>query len=416
MGESVSHNAWNQYGRARRTWVGRLIAALLVMAAAGVVVLLLLTPAPPKPAPEVAPTPVNVAVRMIEPLSELIDTLTLSAVVEPEVVVRVAAEVAGRVERYGLRERALQWRGREFPAGRTIAEGEPVEAGEILIHLNRELLQAAYDRAKAQYEYDEREYRRIADLFEREVTAKTEFDTARTRRDISRAALDEAERSLERTTIFAPTDGFLNRLAIEPGEYAVPGQNVAEIVALSRVKVAVDVPESEVHHLRVGDRAVVLARSPDQLELGGEIRYISELADTETRTSRVEIVVENPEHVLRSGQIVRARLTRRVLKDVIMIPLGSVIPLEEGRIVYVVNDDHAVRREVTLGLIEGREVEILEGLQAGDRLIVAGHRYVGPGQLVTVVSDIAASGQGVAEAPTGSGTTKSATDGASDLP
>lgn len=416
MGESVSRDAWKQYDRARRTWVGRSIAALLVLAAAGVVVLLFLIPAPPKPAAEVAPTPVNVVVRMIEPLPELIDTLTLSAVVEPEVVVRVAAEVAGRVERYGLRERTLQWRGREFPAGRTIAEGEPVEAGETLIHLNRELLQAAYDRAKAQYEYDEREYRRIADLFEREVTAKTEFDTARTRRDISRAALDEAERSLERTTIFAPRDGFLNRLMIEPGEYAVPGQNVAEIVALSRVKVAVDVPESEVHHLRAGDRAVVLARTPEQLELAGEIQYISELADTETRTSRVEIVVENPEHVLRSGQIVRARLTRRVLKDVIMIPLGSVIPLEEGRIVYVVNDDHAVRREVTLGLIEGREVQVLEGLQAGDRLIVAGHRYVGPGQLVTVVSDIAASGSGVVEAPADSRTTKSATDGASDLP
>ena len=385
MDKPVAIQSSNSHRSTSGSWRGRLIATLIVLAVASLVVLLALTPQVKEPLPEIAPTPVNVVVKTITPLPELPDTLTLSAVVEPENVVRVAAEVAGRVERYGVRQRALQWRARDFPAGETIEEGEPIEVGAPLIHLNQDLLQAAFDRAQAQYQYDESEYERITDLFERGVTSKTEFDSARTRREVSRAAFEEAARSLERTTIVSPLAGFLNRLTIEPGEYVSPGDVVAEIVQLDRVKVVVDIPERDVHYMHIGDRAVVLARSPEDIELSGEIRYLSELADDQTRTSRMEISVDNRDHLLRSGQIVRARLTRRVLRDVIMIPLGAVIPLEEGRVVYIVNDSHAERREITLGLIEGRDVQVLSGLQTGDQLITAGHRYVGPGQLVQVI-------------------------------
>ena len=88
---------------------------------------------------------------------------------------------------------------------------------------------------------------------------------------------------------------------------------------------------------------------------------------------------------MRSGQIVKAHLTRQVLNDIIMIPLASVIPLEDGKMVYVVENGQAARRDIELGFIKGRDVRVTRGLQAGDQLIVVGHRYVGPGQRVTVV-------------------------------
>jgi Fe2+ transport system protein FeoA len=104
----------------------------------------------------------------------------------------------------------------------------------------------------------------------------------------------------------------------------------------------------------------------------------------------VEITVANDDYRLHSGQIVKARLTRRVLKDVIMVPLESVIPLEEGMIVYVARDGAAERRDVTLGFIKGRRVRALSGLTPGDLLIVTGQRYVGHGQRVTIVESPAA--------------------------
>jgi multidrug efflux pump subunit AcrA (membrane-fusion protein) len=76
----------------------------------------------------------------------------------------------------------------------------------------------------------------------------------------------------------------------------------------------------------------------------GEITYISELADSQTLTTRVELTIDNSEQAVRSGQIVRVRLTRRVLREVIMIPLEAVIPTEQGRFVYLAEGGRAAQR------------------------------------------------------------------------
>ena len=329
--------------------------------------------------PEAKIPPVNVVVQTVEPLAEFADTFKLSAVVEPEFVVQVAAEVPGRIERYGTRSSSVTWRGREIPAGSVLDEGEPIEAGAPIAYLNCDLLKAAYDRAKAQSEYDRTEYERISDLYAREVTSKAEYDDARAKRDISKATFEEAERNLERTEIVAPINGILNRVMAEVGEYAVPGQQVAEIVSIDRIKVVVEVPERDIHYLKLGDAADIVVKNSKLVRFTGKIAYLSELADPATRTTRIEITVDNPDHLMRSGQIISATLTRRIIKNAIMIPLDSVIPLEKGRVAYIVTDGLAKRCEVELGLIDGSSVRILSGLNAGDQLIVAGHRYVGPG-------------------------------------
>jgi membrane fusion protein (multidrug efflux system) len=368
-------------------WRRRLIPFAIVVVAAALVGVVALMPDHAAPMPDNGIPPTNVTVQTVQPVPELRDTFTLSAIVEPEFVVRVAAEVAGRVEGYGKRGRPVSWRGRDISAGKLIEEGEPIDPNDPIVLLNADLLKARFERAKAQFEYDDSEWTRIAELYERGATSKTELDDAQASRAVSAATLDEARRNLQRTEIVAPIGGILNRLTVEIGEYASPGQQVAEIVNIDRVKVVVEVPERDIYFLHLGDEVDILADALEETRFSGQISYISELADELTRTTRVEITVANRDHRLRSGQIVRARLTRRVLRDVIMIPLGSVIPLERGRVVYVANADRAERRLVELGLIEGRDVQILSGLEAGDRLIVAGHRYVGPGQPLTVVEE-----------------------------
>ncbi len=365
---------------------GRVVAgALLVGAALLVTLVALMKPASPDTTPTPTP-PVNVAVQRVETQAELADTLELTAVVEPERTVRVSAEVAGRIERYGRRVRDVTWQGQTLASGSVLAEGEPVQAGDPIVHLNADLLQARRERAAAQFQYDQREFERIQGLYERGSTSQTELDDAGTRRDVSKASLDEASRELERATIVAPIAGILNRLPMEVGEFPSPGDQVAEIVDLEKVKVVVDVPERDVPYLKIGDAAPIVARNTEQFELTGNITYINALAHEATRTTRIEITVPNPDHRLRSGQIVHARLTRRMLSNVIMIPLASVIPLENGKEVYIVRDGHAERREVELGFIRGRDVRVTRGLEPGDLLIVAGHRQVGPGQSVAVIA------------------------------
>ncbi|NLX06464.1 MAG: efflux RND transporter periplasmic adaptor subunit [Phycisphaerae bacterium] len=374
---------------------GRWIAAGLVLAGLVLVGLVASIPTAKESVPPVEPVPVNVTVRPVSPVAELADTFVLPAVVQPNAVVKVAAEVSGRIEGYGVRASEASGPRGVLPAGSEIAEGQPVSAGDPLVILNRELLEAQRERVAAQHAYDQQEFERIRGLHEQNVASETELNEMRTRRDVSRAQLDEAQRMLARTTITAPIGGILNDWVMEPGEYAAPGEVVAEIVDIDTVKVQADVSERDADFLRVGQTAEVLRRGEEAAPLTGTITYINAVADEATRTTRIEVTVPNRIEAeagsgeggyrLRSGQIVNVRLTRRVLQDVIMVPLASVIPLEEGKEVYVVREGKVERRPVELGIIRGLNIQAVSGLEPGELLIVAGQRLASPGQPVHIV-------------------------------
>ena len=190
--------------RRPRGWLGWVVPVLLVcLVGSGVGVIALMPKQEQEPPPRELP-PVNVTVLRVEAQPELADTFTLTAVVEPERVVRVAAEVPGRIEAPGRRQREVACLGQVFSAGTEVREGEQISVGDHLFELNKDLIQARYNRTQVQAEYDEREYVRILGLHERGATSKTELADAGTRRDVSKAALEEVARELERTTIVSP--------------------------------------------------------------------------------------------------------------------------------------------------------------------------------------------------------------------
>jgi len=313
---------------------------------------------------------VNVKIELVVSQPELTDEITLPAVVEANRVVSVSAEVSCKVEKI------------------LMAEGSRCRTGDLLVELNADLMRAEHDSAVARAKLAAANHRRIVNLHEKGSTTDRDVDQAEADLAIGNAAADIARERLERCRIAAPIDGTLNSIPVEVGEFVAVGQPVAQIVDTQTVKVVVNVPERDVQYMQTGAHAAVLAEvKGEEREFTGTITYVSELADEGTRATRTEISVDNSSRLLHSGRIVRARLTRRVLTDVIMVPLTAVIPEEHGRSVYVVNSRTALRRDVTLGLIKGQRVQILSGLEPGDRLIVAGHRFVSPGQAVKLPED-----------------------------
>lgn len=347
--------------------------------------------------------PVNVTVEVIEPLAEMPDTFVIPGVVEPNRVVQVCAEVDGRI---------MKIHGRE---------GEVVKKGAKLIELNTDLLKAELDRTSSQLKISQRELERIESLHKRTppLATDSELDVARSNAGVNQALFDAAKAKFERATIVAPIEGVLNQLPKEEGEYIQLGMCIAEIVDLDPAVVVVDAPERDVALLRKGDAVAVytgLTATDDQeaavsqastggtsatqpRKLQGTIRYISELANAQSLTSRTELTVPNGEgtgsegkgRALRSGQMVRVRLQRQVVRDAIMVPLGAILPLEKGYTVWVVENDKAQPRFVRVGLMKDDRIRVLpsngqagNGLRSGDRLIVEGQQYVGPGQEVVV--------------------------------
>jgi len=369
--EAPTHRASGSGGAIR--WALPLLLMLLILAAIATAAGILLTRKRAEPLPT-EPIAINVHVEEVVPTPAVADTLVLPGVVEPERVVDVAAEVEGRISAIPCEEGAF------------------CPEGEVLVQINTEILQAECDRATAQAAFDEREYKRLASLAAGGAATERDVDEARSHMEISRAVLAVAAARLARAEIKAPISGVVDEVPVDVGEYVFPGTHVARIVNLDVAKVIVNVPEREVHYLGSGKAADVHFRESAPIRgRRGSISLISQIADERTRTTRVEIAVDNGDRALRSGEIVRVRFTRRVLKDVIMVPLLAIIPVEGAYQAYVVEDGIARARDVALGRVIQKDdagidrIQIVEGLSPGDRLIVAGHRSVADGQRVRVV-------------------------------
>jgi membrane fusion protein (multidrug efflux system) len=358
-------------GKISQGWLRRnATKAVIILAAIAILTVITKMPSRKRDAPPTEAPPVNVTVMAVIAEPQLADTFDLPAIVEPNRIVTVSAEVAGRIERIPQKE------------------GSEVRAGDLLIQLNTDLIHPMFEVAEAQVERDQIEFDRMTNLVKQDATPRRDLENATTQLAISKARLDEVRARLDRTSILAPTVGVLNELLVEQGEYVDAGRSVAEVVDTHTVKVVVEVPERDIAFFAVGQKAkVFLDVKGREISLVGIITFISKLADAQTRSTRLEITLDNKEQLLRSGQIVLVRLTRRILKDAIMVPLLAVIPMEDSKAVYVVNSTKAARREVELGFIKGDHVQVKSGLEAGDRLIIAGHRFIAPGQKVNVVSE-----------------------------
>ena len=276
--------------------MSKLLPLLIILIGLASVAVIYKLPAD-KAEPEVLPPkPVNVTVERVEVISTVPDEFVLDATVEPNRVVKVAAEVAGRIDRYGQRK------------GKQLKEGDFIDTGAALMYLNTDLLQAAYDQVKAQYEFDVRNYARIEQARQQNVATHKELDETATNLALSKATLDEVEANLERTKIISPASGVLNSLPVEIGEFVQPGTVCAEVVDSRTVKVVVNISEKDINFFEVGqEQEIFVDYNGTALTINGEITYISEVAEELAHTTRVEISIPNEEDEFHSGQFVTVR-------------------------------------------------------------------------------------------------------------
>jgi RND family efflux transporter MFP subunit len=176
--------------------------------------------------------PINVEVMTIAAEPEFAETFDLPAVVEPNRVVTISAEIDGRIE--------------QIPS----AEGSRVQEGDLLVQLNTDLLQPQFESAEAQFKRDQIEFERMKGLVEADATSRSDLDNATTQLSISKAQLEQSH-------IIAPVSGILNNIPVEEGEYVQSGNPVAEIVNTDTVKVVVDVPERDISFFTLGGNAEV---------------------------------------------------------------------------------------------------------------------------------------------------------------
>lgn len=309
--------------------------------------------------------PVKVSVITIKP-TPIKDALLLPGETEAWHDVRLASEIDGIVERIDPRE------------------GQAVKEGQLIATIEVSALKAALDHAEASFELADKLYQRRKLLSQRNVIAKEELDRSLNKRTLALSNLRRAKVTYERGFLHSPINGLVNHLHIDVGEFVDRGDPVADLVNVDKIKINVNVPELDVRYLRVGQKAMVTVDAFPGRRLTGKIDFVAYKADPATKTFRVRVLIRNTDREIRPGMIARVAFLRRIIPDALVVPLFALVDKGGERIIFVEKDGIAYARTVSIGVIEGDRIQITEGLEVGDHVIVNGQTEVEEGMQVQV--------------------------------
>ncbi|MGE5285545.1 MAG: efflux RND transporter periplasmic adaptor subunit [Actinomycetota bacterium] len=244
---------------------------------------------------------------------------------------------------------------------------------------------------------------RIVQLWEKNYIARSEVDASRSRLLVAesryQAALEEirnrqellAERSsglalarqqLADTALNAPIDGAVRERRASVGEYLAAGAPVFGLVRVHPLRLRVAVPERDASSLRVGQAVRVLLEG-DPVAHAGRVARLSPSIQEQNRTLIVEAEVANRDGKLRPGSFARAEIVVEADRTAVMVPASAVVTFAGLEKVFVVRDGKAVEQRIRTGRRSGDRVEILDGVAAGEPVVVDPGNLVG-GAPVTV--------------------------------
>ena len=189
-------------------------------------------------------------------------------------------------------------------------------------------------------------------------------------------AYNQAQDALKNATITAPIDGIVTGITIQEGGIAANTQPAMSIVDMNRVYVSIQVSEGVVGKLTQGQEVNVTIPAVSSEPIRAAIETISPTVNQMTQLYPIKIYLENPEGKIKPGMFANVEIDLDVRENTLVVPGEAVIVKNGKNIVYVIEGDKAIEREVQLGLDIGSEVEILKGLKENETVIVSGQHFV----------------------------------------
>jgi membrane fusion protein (multidrug efflux system) len=254
------------------------------------------------------------------------------------------------------------------------SEGDTVEADDLLFSLDDEILSAEVTEAEAAHELAKRNYERSTKLLSRQVGTERTRDEALAEMQSSEAKLSLAKARLNKTKIRAPFSGIIGFREISVGAYVSTGTDLVRLVKTDPVEVAFRVPERFLPVLGEGQDITVRVDAFPDREFSGEVFALDNIVDINGRSIQVRARVPNPDLLLRPGLFARVNLVTELRQDAVIVPEAAIVPTVDGAYVLRVVDGKAKRTDVTIGRRMAGEVEIVDGLSAGETVIVAGQQ------------------------------------------
>ena len=327
--------------------------------------------------------PVNV---MPVKKGNVVQSLSFNGDIQAEFEVKVFSKIPDRITRFYLDE------------GNRVAKGAPlarIVATTIEQAVNQ--AQAALVAVKAQEANLRLEYDRAQRLSKEDAMSQQQFDAVQTQYEAVQAQVQQAEAMLASTRsqladadVSAPISGIIGKRYYEAGDMASPALPLVSIVQMDRVKTTFNATEEDLGRLAVGQETSISVKAfPDRV-FKGKVSHISPVLDPLTRMVEVEVLVDNPGHILKPGMYARAEVTTGVLENVLVVPrytaLENTSLVKEGNKDVVVKANKAVQKKLEIMYVNHEWLAVKTGITEGDSLVVTGQNNLREGLPVAVTT------------------------------
>lgn len=260
-------------------------------------------------------------------------------------------------------------------------EGHEIKRGEVLARIDPRDYKIRIDSAQARFDKARADFDRTAKLYERDAVSKAQLDQTRAARDTAKANLDDAEAELGDTRLRAPFSGLVGETFVENFQDVRPGDKILSLIAIDQIDILVDLPESIVARVRLGEREGVQIRARFEAAPGREfdlqVVELAAQADPRTQTYRGTFRMKQPD-----GINILPGMTASVFGEdntvegtLIVVPAIAVVAGGEGTAHVWLVDPSAMtvsKRTVTTGNLAGKDgIKILAGLEPGETIVIS---------------------------------------------
>ena len=272
--------------------------------------------------------------------------------------------------------------------GKPYKLGDHVKKGQLIIRLeDREFENGiALESKKLNLEIAEQEQVKQKALYEKGGVTLSEMRNTEVRVTNARYDLDNASLNLEKMTVRAPFNGVIVSLPhYTPQSKLAQGSQLAGLMAYSNMYMDINLPESAIEYVQLNQPVYITHYTMPHDTLSGIISELSPAISTETRTFKGKLLIDNNQSKLRPGMFVKADIVVEKADSAIIIPKQVVISRRNRKYVYIVERNSAVLRNIQTGLEDEVNIEVTQGLNEDDNLIIRGYETLRENSRVKVL-------------------------------
>lgn len=317
-------------------------------------------------APTEAPkgSPIAVSGMVVSP-RDFANVLTVSGSIEPNEQVQIRSEVSGIIRNLYFQE------------------GSYVQKGQVLFNIDDTELQAQLLQMQTQEKLADENARRAALLLEKEAISTQENDVARADLQSAKAQTQLIEAQIAKTKVRAPFNGKIGLRSVSAGEYLTPTTVVANLMNVNPIKILFSVPEKYTSQIKEG-QPLNFSVSGSGKKYDAKIYAIEPGIDALTRTVQIRALAANESGELFPGSFARVEFPINMVQDAVLIPTEAVIPIQNGKQVFVYKNGKAVAINVETDSRTNTDILVSEGINIGDTVLTSGVMSLKDGMNVQV--------------------------------